>query len=302
MSAFDDLIDIKGIKGESFSIAVAGADHEATLDAIRHANRVRKIKPLLFGDRERILRLCRLVGLWADPDCIFHCPDHQEACDQAVAAVASGRAHILMKGLVHTSEFARAILNKEAGLIEPGVLLSHLGLFEVPYMRKPLFITDAAVNIYPDAGKKKVIISNSLQVMRRLGLKTPKIALITPVETVSEKILSTVDAASITAEHRETGLFSDAVVEGPMAIDIALSEEAAKIKGMDSRVAGDADLLVCPSLDAANAVLKLFSFTPGTRSAGILVGLKAPIVLNSRSDPEITRYYSVLMAIRTAYC
>ncbi len=301
MNAFDSFIDLSRLADTDYTIAVAGAGHTATLRSLQQVSAVSSIKPLLFGDEQKIRAIAKQIYFSLHSITIIDVKDHQHACDMAVAAVTSGEAQILMKGMVHTSEFAHAVLNKEAGLKTPGKLVSHLGLFDVPYLQKPLFITDAAVNIAPDYDKKCIIIENALTVLRRLGIERPKVAVIAPVEEVNPKIPSTVDAAAIVAMSRTSDLFGDAIIEGPMAIDIALSAEAGRIKGLDSQVSGDVDLLVCPNLDTANAVLKLLSFTPGSRSAGIMVGLKAPIVLTSRSDLEQTRFNSVCMAIRASY-
>ncbi len=301
MNLFDSFIDLSRLSETDYTLAVAGADHTATLRSLQQVSAISNIKPLLFGDEQKIRSIAKQIYFSLQSIKIIDVKDHQRACELAVDAVTIGEAQVLMKGLVHTSEFARAVLSKEAGLRRPGRLVTHLGLFDVPYLKKPLFITDAAVNIAPNLEKKSIMIGNALNVMRKLGVERPRVAVIAPVEEVNPKIQSTVDAAEIVRLSKSSDIYGDAIIEGPMAIDIALSAEAGRIKGMDSLVSGDVDLLVCPNLDTANAVLKLLSFTPGSRSAGIMTGLKAPIVLTSRSDLEQTRFNSVCMAIRAAY-
>jgi len=210
----------------------------------------------------------------------------------AARIAESGEADVVMKGLVHTSVFTRALLNKERGLIPPGGLISHVGLFDLPGLPHPVFLTDAALNIAPELNEKAVILRNALSVARSLGVDKPGAACIAPVEKVNAKIPSTVDAEKLSDMD-----MGDAVVEGPMALDVALSRDAAAIKGVESLISGHPDILLFPELNSANGVYKAFAFQPESRCAGILAGLSVPVVLTSRSDSEDTRYHSLKLAL-----
>ncbi len=301
MSAFDKLVgsvkEQKNREKRTCRIAVAAADHEDTLRSLKRVSEAGLAEAILIGNRNAILRIADSIGYHIDDSAIIDESDHEQACRKAVDTVVNGQADILMKGLVHTSVFSRAFLNKSAGLVPPGGLISHVGLFEVAFYHKPLFITDSAVNIQPDIDKKRTILRNALLTMKRLGVNRPKVAVIGPVETVNPKIQSTVDAATLVQEYRTAELSEDCILDGPLAIDGALSKRAARIKGIVSDVAGDADLLLCPNLDTANAVNKLLNLSSGSRSAGIVAGLKIPVVLTARSDSDETRFNSLCLAI-----
>jgi phosphotransacetylase len=206
-----------------------------------------------------------------------------------------------MKGGVHTSTFSKALLDKRAGLLPPGGLMGHLGMFELPFYHKPLFITDSAINIEPDLEKKIQLARNACRVMRSLGIDNQKVALLAPVEKVNHRIQSTLDAAAFTVRQQEAGVCPFAEVDGPYAMDVIISRQAAEIKGITSDVAGDADLIICPNLDTANAVYKILTFVHGSRSAGIIAGLTVPVVLTSRSDHEENRFNSLGMALSSAH-
>ncbi len=300
MCEFERLIDLAGhTERQRPCIAVAAAEHEDTQRCLSEINKRHLADALLFGDRAKILQIAARVSYTVTDEQIIDAKDHEQACALAVTAVKEGRAHILMKGIVHTSVFGKSLLDKSSGLVLPDGLISHLGLFDLPYYHKPLFVTDAAINIAPDVEKKRSILFNALHTMRRMGIQKPKVAVIGPVETVNPKIPSTMDAMRLVKEQQEYGVFGDCEIEGPYAIDVALSARAAAIKGIVSGVAGNADLLLCPNLDTANAVNKLMILVDGCRSAGIVVGLSVPVVLTSRSDTDMNRFYSICMAIRS---
>ncbi|MCF7941302.1 MAG: phosphate butyryltransferase [Spirochaetia bacterium] len=300
MNRFDELIGLNGPSKETRPcIAVAAAEHRETLSCLKRVTEQQIADVLLFGDREQILSIAESLGFSIPADRIIDVKDHVRACELAVKAVTLGTAGILMKGIVHTAVFSRAFLDRSAGLVPTGGLISHLSLFELPFYHKPLFITDSAINIDPDLPRKEKILHNALRIMHRMGLSLPKVAVIGPVETVSPKILSTVDARSLAEDHRRNGTFGESVISGPLSMDAALSSESAAVKGITDSCAGDADLLLMPNLDTANAVNKVMTLTPGSRSAGIIAGLSVPVVLTSRSDSDETRFYSVCMALRS---
>jgi phosphotransacetylase len=178
--------------------------------------------------------------------------------------------------------------------------MSHLGMFDLPFYHKPLFITDSAIIIEPDLETKITIVNQSCQVMIRLGIEHPKVALLAPVEQLNRKILSTLDAAAFVVRQKEEGTCPSAEVDGPLAMDVLLSRQAAEIKGISSTVAGDADLIIFHNLDTGNAISKIFTMVPGARGAGMLTGLKVPVVVTSRSDNERTRFNSLGLALSSA--
>ncbi|MGM0431990.1 MAG: phosphate acyltransferase [Spirochaetota bacterium] len=281
------------------TVAVAGAEHTETLLTVKEMQERWNVHVLLFGKREAIVHTAREAGITFEPSSITDCSDALESSMAAVEAVVQQKASVLIKGSVHTSEFAHACLNKQAGLRIPGKLMLHLALFEVPFYHKPLFLTDSAVNINPDVETKIRIIARACEVMSSLGVSHQKVALLAPVEEVNSKIQSTLDAEAIVLRNQE-GCCPETTIGGPFAFDAIVSRRSAQVKGITSSVAGDADLILCPNLDTGNAVNKLLTLFPNSRSAGIVVGLKAPVVLTSRSDSVATRLNSVGMAMAVA--
>lgn len=305
MSEFDRLIgaskDPLDRQKKRPVIAIADADHEDTLKCLQTIAERRIADALLIGRIDRIERRAEELGIDLSGFRLLDAADEQKACLLAVESVVSGEAQVLMKGGVHTSTFSKAVFDKSAGLLGPGALVSHLGLFEFSGYQKPLFVTDGAINIAPDLEKKAQILSNAISSIKAMGIARPKVAILAPVETVSPKIGSTVDARDLVAMHRETDRFPDCMIEGPYALDVILSKRAAAIKGIESEVAGEADLVLCPDLDTGNAVFKLLTLYPESRGAGMLVGLSVPVVLTSRSDSPRTRVDSVCMAISSVH-
>jgi phosphate butyryltransferase len=279
------------------TVAVAAADHLATLKSIKLASDAGIADFLLFGDTEKIHKIADLSGIDIQKFKIVHCADQKEAADKAVSAAADRSAHVLMKGGVHTAVFTSAFLNKTKGLVPKGGLISHTALFKLPDYKKPFLLTDAAINIRQDCEKKKKILLNAVQVSRALGINRPFVACICPVETVNPKIISTVDAEDLVQIQNTTHFFGDTVIEGPMGLDAAFSNEAARVKKITGEVPGNPDVLLMPNLDAGNVLYKAFSIQPGSLTAGIIAGLRVPVVLTSRSDTITTRFLSLYMAL-----
>jgi phosphate butyryltransferase len=286
--------------GAPVTVAVAAADHAATLAAAAVASDLGIARFKLFGEERSIRDAAAEAGADTARFMLIPCANHEEAARQAAWAAASGEAQVLMKGAVHTSVFTKAFLDKAKGLVPPGGLISHIAAFLVPGYPKTLLLTDGGINISPDVEQKQTILLNAVTAAASLGIESPAAALIAPVEMVNPKIQSTVDAAELVSRHREKRIFGAAAVEGPMALDVALSEEAARIKGVAGKVPGAADILLMPGLDAGNAVYKAFAFQPGALAAGIIAGLSVPVVLTSRSDNEMTRFLSLCMALAAA--
>ncbi len=273
-------------------IVLVQADHESSLLTMEGARCEGLADFILIGNRDRIDEKAAKLAISLKGIDIRSAGSDVEASNMAAQMAADGEADIVMKGLVHTSVFTKALLNRERKLISPGGLISHAALFELPGQQHPFILSDAAVNIEPNLNEKASILNNALSLSRLLGIKVPKAVCVAPVETVNPKIQSTIDADALSSMD-----FTDALVEGPLALDAALSRDAARIKGIESLAAGDADVLLFPDLNSANGVYKALSLHPGCRYGGILTGLKIPVILTSRSDSEEVRLLSLKMAL-----
>lgn len=249
---------------------------------------------ICIGDADKISELAGEQNIPAGKFEFLPAEGETEACEKAAQLVQEGTAQLAMKGQVHTAEFCRALFRRETGLLPEGNLVSHVALCDIPGYRKPLFLTDCAINITPNLDEKVKIIENAVSIARNLGILIPKVGLVAPVETVNEKIESTVHGKQL---KELFAYFSDTVVDGPFGLDVALSGEAAEVKNVDSPVAGDADILLFHDLNSANAVYKTMTILCGASVAGILVGLTVPVVITSRADNENTKLISLRMGI-----
>jgi len=275
-------------------LVVAAAQDVHVLQAVCKASSDKIVDPVLIGDKSLIQKI--LKDLAADPN-LFEIIDVQEpesACARAVTLIKRGEAEILMKGLVPTAPFLKAILNKEDGIRKQEVL-SHFALFEIPTYHKLLGVTDAAMNINPSLEEKVSIINNAIEVYHRLGIKKPKVAVVGPLEVVNPKIDSTVHASMLSTMNRQNRI-TGCVIEGPLALDNAVSKEAAELKGIKSGVAGDADIIVTPDLNSGNILYKSLIFLGNSISAAIIMGATSPVVLTSRADSEISKFMSIVLA------
>lgn len=273
-------------------LSVAVAQDEKVLEAVAAAEECGLAEAILVGDRELIAPMVERLGIAGAR--IVHRPDEAEAAREAVALVRSGEAEVLMKGLLNSSDFMRAVLDKDGGL-KTGSLLSHLAVFEVPGQRKLQFYTDGGLNIAPDLAEKKGILINALSALSALGIENPKVAALSANEKVSAKMQSSVDAAAL-AEARASGEIPAGIVEGPIALDVAASPEAARHKGIESAISGDVDLYLVPGIDAGNMIGKTLVYFAGATMAGIILGAAAPVVLSSRSDTAEGKLYSIALA------
>ncbi len=279
-------------------VAVAVAHKQGVLEAAKEAQARDIADPLLVGDEREIERLADQIDLDLSQVEIIHQPDDLQAARQATAAVREGDADLLMKGHIHTDDFLRAILDKETGL-RSGVIMSHTFLLEVPHLNKLLLVTDGAMNIAPDLVTKAAIIMNAVYLAHLLGNPRPKVGVLAAVELVNPNMPTTLDAAALsTMELR--GQFPNCIVDGPFAMDNAISVEAAQIKGIPGEVAGQCDILLVPSIEAGNILVKTFSFLSGGRTAGVLIGATAPVVLTSRADDPEAKMFSIASAVLMA--
>ncbi|MBN1415399.1 MAG: bifunctional enoyl-CoA hydratase/phosphate acetyltransferase [Bacteroidales bacterium] len=293
LKSLEKLVEIACKKGVR-KLVVAVAEEEDVLMAIRKAYEVGFIDPLLIGDTEKIKTAARAAEFDLSGINILHEPVQALACENAAQIIADGKASILMKGMVSTSILMRAFLNKELGLTK-GNLLSHVALFESPYYHKIFCVTDAALNVAPDMNDKIAIIQNAVKVYHALGIKIPKVGILAAVETVNPKMEATLHAAAFKAMNQRNQL-SGCIVDGPFALDNAVSSEAAAHKNIRSEVAGDVDILVTPDINSGNILYKALNFLGGAVTAAIITGGAVPIVLTSRADTETSKYLSIALA------
>ncbi|CAM4166597.1 phosphate acyltransferase [Jeotgalicoccus halotolerans] len=290
---FDEILQIK--TGTEASIALVRAASDDLLELVIDTERELGIKWHLFDDEHKIKEMFKKINFdyTIHNISIHHSTNDQDAAAKAGQFIADGGAEVLMKGLISTSVILKAVLNKELKLLKQD-LLSHIALFSLPKYHKPVIISDAAMNIDPNTETKIKIIENTITAAGKLGIKEPKIALISAVEKVNEKIASTVTNDTIVRACN----FKEAIIDGPMQYDLALSKSAAEIKGYDSAVAGNADILIMPHIDAGNILYKALVTTAGAHVAGMIAGLKVPFVLTSRADSKEEKYNSIKLAIK----
>ncbi|HRY71778.1 MAG TPA: bifunctional enoyl-CoA hydratase/phosphate acetyltransferase [Spirochaetia bacterium] len=276
-------------------IAVAAAQEHTALEAAVDAWRHGLAEPVLIGDLKAIDAIAAELKLDISAFERIEEKDFARAAAKAVELVRTGKADMLMKGLLDTSILLKAAFNKETG-INAGRLASHVAVMETAHYHKLFLVTDAAINIAPDLSAKIDIIANAVQVARAIGVETPKVALLAAVEKVNyDKMPCTVDAAVI-AQMNRRGQVKGCVVDGPLALDNAVSAESAKIKKIVSEVAGDADILVVPDIEAGNVLYKSLLDLGGAKGAGLVMGAAKPIVLTSRADTAETKLASIALA------
>jgi phosphate butyryltransferase len=294
---FDDLLSIlKGV--ETKKVAVAVAQDEPVLEAIKEATEKGIAQAILVGDKQQIHEIAKKIDLDLSDYEIMDIKDPKKATLEAVKLVSSGHADMLMKGLVDTATFLRSVLNKEVGL-RTGKLMSHVSVFEVEGWDRLLFLTDAAFNTYPELKDKAGMINNAVVVAHACGIELPKVASICPVEVVNTSMQSTVDAALL-AKMSDRGQIKGCIVDGPFALDNAISEEAAHHKGVKGPVAGKADVLLLPNIEAANVMYKTLTYFSKSKNGGLLVGTSAPVILTSRADSFETKVNSIALAALVA--
>lgn len=252
------------------------------------------IVPVLVGPRSKIEAAAQEAGANLKGIEIIEAPHSHAAAERAVALVREGKAEVLMKGKLHTDELMAPAVDPDRGL-RTERRMSHVFALDVPSYSKLLFITDAAINIFPDLETKRDIVQNAIDLAQALGIARPKVALLSAVETVYPKIPSTIEAAAL-CKMLDRGQITGGVLDGPLAIDNAISREAAEAKGISSEVAGDADILVVPDLESGNMIAKQLVYLASAQAAGIVLGARVPIVLTSRADGVLARLASTAMA------
>src|SRR4051794_4775687 len=274
--------------------AVAHPCDESSLRGVVEAAQAGMIVPILVGPQERMRSVATSIGLDIAGFDMIDATHSQAAAEKAVELVRSGKAELLMKGSLHSDELLGAATKRDTGL-RTARRISHVFVMDVPTHPETLFITDAAVNIAPDLLAKRDIIQNAIDLYAGLGLGTPKVAILSAVETVTPNIPSTIEAAAL-CKMADRGQINGGELDGPLAFDNAISIEAAQIKGINSPVAGQAQILVVPDLEAGNMLAKNLTFLSGADAAGIVLGARVPIILTSRADNLRTRMASCAVA------
>jgi phosphate butyryltransferase len=291
---------LEAVKAKSRKrLAAAYANDAHTIEAVNDAVERGIVDGTLVGDEAVIRKTCADLGIDPAKFQIVHEPNDGKAAAKAVALVKSGEAQILMKGLVSTDKYMRAILQKEHGLMDPGAILSHVSVIEHSHYHKLIVCGDVAVLPYPELKEKVAITNYVIGVAQALGVAKPKVALIAASEQVLPKVQPTVDAAII-AKMADRGQIKGAFVDGPMALDVAVDKESAETKGIKGEVAGDADCLVFPNIDAGNVFYKTSTKLAGCELAAMVAGAQAPCILSSRGDSVLTKLYSICLAALTA--
>lgn len=267
---------------------------ETSLRAVAEAAEAGIIIPTLVGPKASIAALARQHGIDISRFELIDAVDADEAAAQGVKLIHEAKGELLMKGSLHTDELMRAVTASATGL-RTARRISHVFVMDVPTYPEPLLITDAAINIFPDLDAKRDIIQNAIDLFTQAGLGTPRVAIVSAVETVTSKIPSTIDAAAL-CKMAERGQITGGVLDGPLAFDNAIDPDAANIKGIHSPVAGRAQILVVPNLEAGNMLAKNLSFLAQADAAGIVLGARVPIILTSRADSVRTRMASCAVA------
>ncbi len=281
------------------TVAVAVAEDHEVIEAVAKAITLQLAQFRLYGNQEKIMGMLQEHALQTSEHIeVIAAASSAEAAELSVKAVRNGEADVLMKGNIPTANILKAVLNKEWGL-RKGSVLSHVAAFEVPNYDRLIFVTDAAMNIAPDVTQKAAIIQNTVEVARAIGIELPKVAPIAAVEVVNPAMQATIDAAMLTQMNRR-GQVKNCIVDGPLALDNAVSQIAAEHKGIVSDVAGKADILLVPTIEAGNVLYKSLVYFADAKVGAMIAGAKAPIVLTSRADSAETKVYSLALAVATA--
>lgn len=275
--------------------AVAYPCSEGALESVVEAAEQGLIEPILVGPQGKLLALAARMQLDIARFRLVDMPDGPSAAAAAVALVRAGEAQLLMKGSLHTDELLSAVVRRETGL-RTSSRLSHVFVMDVPTYHKLLLVTDAAINIFPTLEEKRDICQNAIGLAQALGVKQPKVAVLSAVEGINPKMPSTTDAASL-CKMADRGQITGALIDGPLAMDNAISAEAARTKGIRSAVAGDPDILLAPDLEAGNILAKQLTFMAQADAAGIVLGARVPIILTSRADSVRARLASCALGV-----
>ncbi|OGU15341.1 MAG: phosphate butyryltransferase [Ignavibacteria bacterium GWB2_35_12] len=293
LKTLNTFIEIAAGKSKK-KIAVAAAEDQPVLEAVAAARKENIVEPILVGNRIIIEEISSKINFDLKGIDIINEINPVQACKISVGLIRENKAQILMKGMVNTADYLRAILDKENGL-RTGQLLSHIGFFELKKYHKLLAVTDVAQNIAPTLEEKIDILNNAVDCFHRIGIVHPKIAVVAAVETVNPKMEATIHAALLTMMNRRKQI-NGCIIDGPLGFDNAISKESAEHKGIVSEVSGDVDLLLTPDIESGNILYKSLTYFADAKVAAIILGASVPIVLTSRSDSNRSKLMSIALA------
>jgi phosphate butyryltransferase len=294
---FAELLDAARAKGPKRVAIAAGHQSEIMLAGL-DAEVAGLAEVILVGDRDEIQRIARQEGFDIRRMDVVHQPQPREAAYEVMRLVSQGQADIAMKGKVETSDYLRAALSKELGL-RTGRLFTHVAAFEIPGFDRLIFISDAGVVVAPDLEQKVQIVQNAIYVAHALGISLPRVAILAATEVVNPKVPTTLDAANL-SKMADRGQIQGGLVDGPLALDNAISPESARIKGIKSEVAGYADILITPDIEAGNVLAKAITYFAEGKMAGVVVGARCPLIVASRSDTREAKLVSLALGVMLA--
>ena len=275
-------------------VTLACATDTNALSSVCVAHKMGFVNAILYGDENEIKNIATKHGLDISDFEIVHCNDELSAANAAVCAVRNGHADILMKGLIHTADILRAVLNRDTGIRGDGIL-SHVSVLYSPSRNRRLFLTDIAMVMYPDLEQKVNLINNAVSFARHMGVDTPRVAPLCAVETLNPKMPATVDADAL-RQMNERGEIANCIISGPISFDIAVSKSAAMAKGYTGSIHGDADILLFDNIEAGNNTIKAMVQFSDWIFGGVIIGARAPIIINSRSDSDTSKLFSIACA------
>jgi len=285
------------VKGSpSMTMAVAAGEDPATIEAIARGVLEGLISVKMVGQKDRINHIVKTHSdEFAGMVEVVHVSDEKQTARVAVQMVHDGEADFVMKGLISTDTIMKAVLDKENGLLPEGALLTHVAVMQIPSYPKLLFISDAAIIPSPSMDEKAQILNHAVHVAHALGIELPRVALVSAAEKINFKLQSSIDAAVIKA-MADRGQITGAIVDGPLALDVSLSREHCEIKGFESPIEGEADVIIFPNIETANTFYKCVTILAHGETASVVMGTTAPVVLTSRADSDDTKFYSIAMA------
>lgn len=291
---FDELIKKVLNFEKKRRVAVVAAQDEHTLEAVFKAHKNNIVDPILIGDKGKIKEILDKNSYILDDEFIIDVENESAAAYKAVELVKNNGADFIMKGKIQTADLLRAVVDREKG-IRTGNLMSHFAILEIPSYHKLLVITDGGMVMYPTFEQKEQIIENAVETLKALGYKKPKIGILAAVEKVNPKMPETVDGEEL-RKLNENGEIKDCIIEGPISYDLAIDKESAEIKGFNSSVAGDVDILIPPNIATGNILAKSLIYSANAKMAGLIIGAKVPIVLTSRGSSSEEKYLSLVLS------
>ena len=290
---FQELINKVQNNNSKKRVAVAAAHDDHTLEAVFRAAQDKLVEPVLIGNKEKIAEIIKSLNVEYDLNSIISTENDKEAAEKTVELIHANKADFIMKGKLQTADLLKAVVDKEKGL-RTGKVISHVAILEVPAYHKLIAITDGGMMMYPNAEEKKQILQSAVDVFLAMGYECPKVAVLAAVETVNPKMPEAVDA-DILKKMNQSGEIKDCIVEGPISVDLTFNKESAEIKGYDSSVTGEADILLVPNIEMGNGIGKAITYLAGGIGAGVIMGAKVPVVLVSRADDKKTKLYSIAL-------